>query len=667
MKRIPGEKFLLILILFLCLFYNFRYISSHLISADSWTHLGIGKYIVENKSIPTHKDISYKKVDLSLEFISHSWLSDVILYLGTINQTVGLFFLVFPTFFLSLFLLHQILNLYRISVKLQVLSLVPVLVIGTNYWKIHPFIFMIPLLLSIILVYFLWKKGEIKTIWFLPLLTILWANMAGGFIVIPLFFLFLIILIELGHFLIINFFSRPKEGKGTRPIKSLVISFLIASFSTLINPFGIRIWIYTFTVLAIVQANRQIVSLPGALISLNQNFTRNIYSSFFPAAFLAYFILLLFLLGLTIVKEKGQFILKHYPVLPLLFFLFIPIVWVKFIPLGVFATLPIFSVLITNIIEKMGVVLRGRIVKSFYLILVFPLLYLCFFPPQGSIFHPPQKQMDMITELNLPSNHFTTFDLTGYALYSLTPQKVILDAQDDLFDENILINFYSWPLTVSEKFFNNLVGGNYINTMLVNKNIGGLANTLSQHPDWALLYFDTNGFLFVKKDAVARKILEEDELRFINLTRNLGFNPGEIASATAELEKFTAKYPQNKMALGQLASLYRFNKDFSKAENTLRKIPLNEWDYAVYTEDGRIKAAEGLCKSAEESFIKALKDRSEQNYSRTVLELAILYVGCFGDRQKAKHYFLRYNSFLITPVEREKLRQIMKNFNISLE
>jgi tetratricopeptide (TPR) repeat protein len=315
----------------------------------------------------------------------------------------------------------------------------------------------------------------------------------------------------------------------------------------------------------------------------------------------------------------------------------------------------------------MGVVLRGRIVKSFYLILVFPLLYLCFFPPQGSIFHPPQKQMDMITELNLPSNHFTTFDLTGYALYSLTPQKVILDAQDDLFDENILINFYSWPLTVSEKFFNNLVGGNYINTMLVNKNIGGLANTLSQHPDWALIYFDTNGFLFVKKDAVARKILEEDELRFINLTRNLGFNPGEIASATAELEKFTAKYPQNKMALGQLASLYRFNKDFSKAENTLRKIPLNEWDYAVYTEDGRIKAAEGLCKSAEESFIKALKDRSEQNYSRTVLELAILYVGCFGDRQKAKHYFLRYNSFLITPVEREKLRQIMKNFNISLE
>ena len=178
------------------------------------------------------------------------------------------------------------------------------------------------------------------------------------------------------------------------------------------------------------------------------------------------------------------------------------------------------------------------------------------------------------------------------------------------------------------------------------------------------MYFDENGALFIHKTRATPTLLEKHELQHVRLERNLGFDPETATESAAELEAFTTKYPQNYFAVGQLATIYRLTQQFDLADQTLTRIPSEHRNFATYTEMGRLDAARGLCKSAEENFLIALGFRNEKNYSRTILDLGVLYAGCFEDKAKAKHYFQRYNSFLITTSEREKLHALAKEFGI---
>ena len=77
----------------LALVFAVRFVWQNPLSNDSWSHMAIGHYIVDNKQIPHHNDISYKLTDPSLEWISHSWLSDVLIYFaGSIGPVFAAFF-----------------------------------------------------------------------------------------------------------------------------------------------------------------------------------------------------------------------------------------------------------------------------------------------------------------------------------------------------------------------------------------------------------------------------------------------------------------------------------------------------------------------------------------------------------------------------------------------
>jgi hypothetical protein len=175
-------------------------------------------------------------------------------------------------------------------------------------------------------------------------------------------------------------------------------------------------------------------------------------------------------------------------------------------------------------------------------------------------------------------------------------RKFLLDAQDDLFDENETISIFYLPNAVSDPVMQHILDNNNINTALVSKDVGGFARSLTKNPSYSLLYFDYSGFLFVDSATQTEKFLHDNSLLGIDITRNLGFNP-DIATASAqELTAFTQKYPDNKMALGQLASIYRYLGNPQQAETVLYQIPPQKWDYIVYTELGRIKATEGHCR-----------------------------------------------------------------------
>jgi tetratricopeptide (TPR) repeat protein len=503
------------------------------------------------------------------------------------------------------------------------------------------------------LVYLEFLRGKRQLLWFLAPLSFLWANLWGGFFFIPGIF-FLIILA-------VQFFS-----KGTK--KSLpIIAGLLAS---LINPYFIRIWIYLLTFFGVFGSSKWYSSLAGALEVSNISFSKEIISSVPYLIFLSYALFIIIAFAILLLRDRKKFWKAVRSSAVFLYFLFFGFIWVRLIPLATLATLPLFAQIVSYLYRKIKInkpVFLRPIGMVSYLILFCLAIYALTNPWQDIQFSPPQEQIDFILQNNLPKTILTSSEIVGYTYYSLYPNKTFIDARDDFFDENETIALYGQLFTITPEKLKEVIQENQIDTALISKDNDYLTTYFDQSPDWALVYLESNGILFVRRGVVSEEFLKENELQYISLATNAGVNKDEIKKAIEELEKFILKHPDSKLATGQLASLYRFDGDLKKAESTLKKIPEGEWDFVVKTEMGRIKAAQGLCLSAENWFNSALKERNERMLSRIILDLAILNASCLNNQKRAEHYLRRYLSFPLPSEELDRAREIGKSFNIKVE
>ena len=638
------------LVLLTTLIFSVRSVFLNPLINDSYLHLAIGRYIFDHKKIPVHQNLSFKETIPSLELFSHSWLADLFFYLTAKNQIAAGIILIL-LLALSLLLLNLILKKEGVGFPLRALALATAAVVSPVFWRIHPLVFAPALLLSLFYGRDLTDK---KNFLIAPFIFFLFANLCGGFIFLAGSFWLLIVISQV----LITFIKKLPLKTLAAPLTVTAAAFL----SSTINPFGVKIWLYFINFINIVAVGRKALSsLDGIIKLINQNFLKQSAPRLLFAVYALFLLTLIILLIKKLVAEKAVFIKKNLLYFPLLTAAFFSFKWFRFIPVGLFLNLIIFVKIVQS--EKMNAVYT----RLFSLIVFILALTLLFKPPAFFRFNPPVRQLKIIKKLKLPTNVFTSFDLTGYFLFA-GDDKAFVDLSDDLFDESEIINLYTYVTPLPETAVNNLLTDNHIDTALVHRDTGAVAYTLINQKDrWGLVYFDDNGYLFVRKSAVTADFAKKNFLEHIDLSRPLGFDPQNASQAAEELENFIKKYPDSLMATGQLASIYRIQKKYSLAEKTLRKIPQSRWNYVVYTEMGRLKAAQGLCVASEENYLRALQDRAEQNLSRAVLDLAVLYAGCFQDYEKARHFFSRYNSFPISSSEREFLRQLTNQFKIKLE
>jgi hypothetical protein len=365
------------------------------------------------------------------------------------------------------------------------------------------------------------------------------------------------------------------------------------------------------------------------------------------------------------VAKRKDTIGQLAPLLPTIPFLLLPFLWVRMIPLGVCITLPLFAVCVTELFKsiKRDAPQFARLLVPLTLICGY--LLICFLwisPPKQIVYMPPVDQFDLIEQEHLSHSILVSTDIVGYAFWRLYRDKGYFDAQDYLFDEQDTIAIYSAYNVISEQAIQQILTTYKMTTVMVSKNNDYLTGYFSTKSDWSTAYIDYNGILFIQNDNAPENFIQTQALKTIDFSKDLGIDPKNIVPAIAELERFIAAHPHSKLALGQLATLYRFHNEFGKAETTLNKIPASEWDFVVMTEMGRIKGAQGACKQSESWFLKALEERNEKNISRTTFDLAILYAVCFNDSAKAKHYFKRYTSYPIPDFERQRATLIMQKY-----
>ncbi len=207
--------------------------SNSLSDPDTGFHLATGKYVVQNKTIPTHDPFSYTS---NAPLIAHYWLSGVVFYgIESFGGGWGLIVLVALIAGLTYSLILLTLRVRKALTPLSFVVLIPFVYFTVELWKVRPQIF--SYLFIVLTIYLLesWRiKGKTWPLYVLPVLFLLWANMHAGVV------LGIAICGLYGLDLLRRLYARQTK-EWIVPVFILVASGLI----TLVNPNGIQTLLYS--------------------------------------------------------------------------------------------------------------------------------------------------------------------------------------------------------------------------------------------------------------------------------------------------------------------------------------------------------------------------------------------------------------------------------------
>lgn len=227
---------LIFIISFLIIGYDSRIFNDYV-----W-HIKAGQWMIENKEILTHNIFSYI-IPENTVWYSHEWLSEVIMYLN-----LKLFKIDFAFFAIniSLIIITLLSVMKKDLIKKDLLStifisiLIFISIINSLYAR--PFLY--GLIFFIILIKSLddiRNLKDSKLYLFLPIISILWANMHGGTILFAVF-------APIGYYICGKFRFMNKRLysiKSTKIQNKKYLYLIIGNFiGSLINPFIYKIYLF---------------------------------------------------------------------------------------------------------------------------------------------------------------------------------------------------------------------------------------------------------------------------------------------------------------------------------------------------------------------------------------------------------------------------------------
>lgn len=242
-KNNIGNNKILILYILLLLFFSLFLVSFINKEFDYFWHIKAGEFMVNNKTILKSDIFSW--IVNGKSWMSHEWLFEVIIY--SLKLVIGKFNIVVYTFInifllsLSFFLPNKKSYLKNIPFSLLWLSFMMILI---GFVQARPHLISYNLLaLTVYLSYDLYHDEDSKKVLFLPIISLIWANVHGGSsnlsYMIPFIFIFC------GVF---NFSFDKIESKRLSK-KQFAKYFVVSIFCMLslcINPHGIKMLFYPY-------------------------------------------------------------------------------------------------------------------------------------------------------------------------------------------------------------------------------------------------------------------------------------------------------------------------------------------------------------------------------------------------------------------------------------
>ena len=193
-----------------------------LIPNDYWWYVRLGNDIIANRAIPYVDTYSFTRYGEPVVY--QSWLSAVILGITYESGGIPLTFLLRSLVIgVTYTVLWKVANHAGAGPKMATLLVLSAALAGSNNWSHRPQIFTYGLFVWELLLLWNWNQKRDRQILWLVLISLLWANLHGSFI---------ISFVLAGIALLF--------GKGDR--KRLLIVMILAGAVTLLNPRGLNLW-----------------------------------------------------------------------------------------------------------------------------------------------------------------------------------------------------------------------------------------------------------------------------------------------------------------------------------------------------------------------------------------------------------------------------------------
>lgn len=215
--------------------------------SDFYWHIVLGKEICATHTIPVNDTFSWLSQELDLTETAHSWLGSVIVYLFSCifpNPIYGLLLFSFISAFVYALFMEFAWGKELKDPFENCLFVVLLTVFLPIYGR--PMNFgLILFAASFFLLNDVYRNPDNKRCWFLPVISLLWANLHGGSL--PILFAFNMLFALMSYLPNVNALGlineREQQTKKARTYISLLITNVLAG---LINPYGYKLYYYFF-------------------------------------------------------------------------------------------------------------------------------------------------------------------------------------------------------------------------------------------------------------------------------------------------------------------------------------------------------------------------------------------------------------------------------------
>ncbi len=492
-------------VIFLVILLHLSFTGQRLLDdGDTGYHIKAGEYIIENLIVPRVDIFSFHTPPIP--WIAHEWLSEVLM--GGVHKYFGLtgvgilfsFTISFIFYFLYRFIRHSNGNII-ISAILVLLSAF------TSYfhWLARPHIFSI---LMLLIWYFILEEYQHRgkwTIYYLPLLMILWVNLHGsfilGFLLIGVYFL--------GN--VIEAFISTQERRTSlrKKQKGILIIGILCFFAVFINPFGYRILVFPFSLI-----------FEKSLINYSSEFLSPDFHHIF---FIFFAIYLLFTIGIFMLSKNR--VSPREIILVILF---------THMSLYSCRNIALFSIIIAPILSRqIEHLLDGRDGKIFihfknkarkydeldrsargilwpFMGVILIILAVGFgvvdFKFEEKM-RKPIRAVEFLKREPIKGNMFNADEFGDYIIYSAYPQyKVFIDGRIDIYNPKILSDYHR--VSNFEKGWENIIEEYQIKWIIYDRD-SPLSRYLLERDDWRQIYSDEVSNIFVRNIPEFKSVIEK--------------------------------------------------------------------------------------------------------------------------------------------------------------
>ena len=457
---------------------------------DTGYHIRAGDFIIQSGTVPKTDIFSHWTPALS--WTAHEWLSEVLM--AVVHEHAGLLGIVVLfslTIAITNVLLFRMLRSEKHEILLPLILTVLAATTSSIHWLARPHIFSLMLTVIAYSVLNQFQYRGKNQLFVLPLLSLLWVNLHGGYI----FGLILIFIYLSGNSVALYIGDRSEAQEHIHKIKLIAKVFVASLLASLCNPQGYRILTFPF----------ELGFDPFLMNNVREFLPPNFHE---PLTFKYLLLASMALLGLSRGAlnwiELGLFILTTYMAL----------YSARYIPLYAIITAPILLRLLYRLTPNLSmssvkwITRRSANFSSIdrrsggYVWITAGILFVLTLGNMSGLHAEfddnrfPAKAVEFILAEKIPGNIFNNEEFGDYIIYKAWPKyRVFFDGRSDMYGAALGSEYLKVAQTLPG--WQNVLEKHQVDWVLFNT-ASMLSSLLKTNPGWHIIYSDPVASIFVR-------------------------------------------------------------------------------------------------------------------------------------------------------------------------